>query len=184
MPYRRRAKRARADRHDPLALLSGCGWAGVPEGDLEASWWRLRGVLLPGFVEANPGRRPWGWWAFEAADPPAFEPIPYPSRDGAAVGARWRDLLEMHADAEWSQELALLRFLAEGGHLERHEIDYLLAEPAQAGDLVCHRPGPGLAAYQWPDAATAGLVSEGEIIDKPKRRADVVREALAGAAAG
>jgi hypothetical protein len=88
--------------------------------------------------------------------------------------------LRRHHDAEWEQELELLRYLAEGGHLEQSEVEWLLDEPRQGGDHICHRVGRGFVSYQWRDAVAAGLIEEEERIDKPRERAKIVREALRG----
>jgi hypothetical protein len=49
------------------------------------------------------------------------------------------------------------------------------------GDELCHRQGPGWVSYQWPDAVSAGLISEDEVVDKPRVRADIVAAALGSA---
>lgn len=42
---------------------------GVPTEALAVAWKALRRELLPAWIAAAPGTRPWGWWQFEAPEP-------------------------------------------------------------------------------------------------------------------
>jgi hypothetical protein len=185
MPYRRRrAKRATIDFLDELVLGSGCDH-GQDMHEVAAMWSYGREEVLADFIERHPGRRPWAWWCFDAEDPPPYGELSYPDRpeddsgDWESAHYHWLSQLEVRQGAEWAQEQAQLRYLAEGGHLEPQEIEYLLAESEQSGDQICHRTGRALTSYRWEDALQCGLIERHEVIDKPAVRAQIVREALA-----
>jgi hypothetical protein len=36
---------------------------------VESAWQELRGELLAAWIPEHPGRRPWGWWRFDAPEP-------------------------------------------------------------------------------------------------------------------
>jgi len=42
---------------------------------LQAEWSKQRDTLLPEFVKANPGTRPWAWWKWDAPEPRRRERI-------------------------------------------------------------------------------------------------------------
>jgi hypothetical protein len=186
MPYRRRRAKHRhryAEFFDVLELTDGlCGHASF-ESDEERreAWFANRDHLLAEHIRHHPGKRPWAWWRFEAVDPPPYEPLAYPERSvEEELHEDFLDELKRHHNAEWKRELSLLRYLAEGGHLEQSEIEWLLDAPQQGGDHICHRVGRGFVTYQWDDAVAAGLIDEEELIDKPAERARIVREARRG----
>ncbi len=43
----------------------------APEDTARELWLELSGKVLPNFIKANPGRRPWGWWVSDAPAPRA-----------------------------------------------------------------------------------------------------------------
>ncbi len=55
-------KAYQADQDDrPLTIPS--------HKELRATWGKDRNTLLPAFIEANPGVRPWAWWQFDSPEP-------------------------------------------------------------------------------------------------------------------
>ena len=77
MPVTRRIAKRRREGYPPEIrsyLLTG-HWFGLdgsadPDADFARQvWGELRGELLPAFIAENPGRRPWGWWAFDSGEP-------------------------------------------------------------------------------------------------------------------
>lgn len=54
--------------HDHFELFGECGSEAALAAMAEA-WELLGDCIMPQFVEANPGRRPWAWWRFDAPEP-------------------------------------------------------------------------------------------------------------------
>jgi len=58
---------------------------------LREKWQEHRDVLLRAFVEQHPGRRPWGWWRYDATEPRrVLSGAAAAEENGAAAGASRR----------------------------------------------------------------------------------------------
>lgn len=129
-------------------------WDNFSDEDLRVGWEHHRERLMAQGVDV-PGRRPWGWWFFEAERDEHL--TPYPLDPEGSVEERSKAI-----DAYYREPVV---WLAEHGHLRDDEIA-AIAERANEAKL---RVGT--------DAERTG--SGG--VDRPDRRAVELYEAVKGA---
>ena len=117
----------------------------------ERSWRAHREELLAG---SSPGRRPGAFWDYDA--PCAPDRDDYRGRHDGALNTIVPDDAGTLTTDEF--DLARLRYLAAGGHLDGDEIAELVAKPQQPGLTPYARERAEAAA----DAALEGLAARGD----------------------
>ena len=91
-------------------------------GAITAAWDELKAELMPVFVEANPGQRPWAWWVVDAPEPRRRV---VRGHDGFPSAPKWQKrrlsfgVLRIYGKQAWAEGVVVE---SQAAFLDRHEL--------------------------------------------------------------